>query len=514
VQLFALGLEQTNFPYTESGFNESAIQAFRRHLQDKYGTIATLNSAWGTDHASFEEINPREYSAKRPNGLMYEFQVFRQDGYFEWMTLMKENLRRNLPDLVTLNDFNWALGGASQERALDLPRMFQTYDVVGSHFYGIEAVRPMYRCGDSLRKAYGNPLGNFEWAAGLHLTDLFNEDAYKACGLLDMWEEMAWGKSVLSIWYGGSAGFSEGAQYFVPNLRQSVLRYSTTFCPVGRLRSRRFGEIALTYPTVTPQVAIMEPTTSKWNGLDVYTPMLETAVALEQGGWNYGFVYEEPLLEGKQSLSGIKTLIVPRGVCLKPKLTDLLRPWIKEGGTLIAILPPGMLNQYGRPDGRLVREITGNASQEFSEDFSRWSPGEPTTLKPTVALQDEGRLLRAKYGQGQLIVLTESRPLPTEAVVKLVREHTPRDFHAAQGNFRIVARESRRHLFLFVVNPDYYESREDRLQVSGKHGRAVDLGCDAAFPVKTSFAAGTTSFDLRLAPGEGTVIRLEKADTR
>ena len=510
VKLFALGMEQTNFPYTESGFNESAIRAFRRHLQAKHKTIAALNSAWGSTYTTFDEINPREYSANRPNGLMYDFQVFRQDGYFEWMNLIKESLRQNLPNLVTMNDFNWAFGGATKERALDLPRMFQTYDIVGSHFYGIDAVRPAYRCGDSLRKAYGNPLGNFEWAAGLHLPDLFNEEAYKACGLLDMWEEMAWGKSVLSIWYGFSAGFSEGAQYFVPNLRQSVLRYSTTCLPVARLRSRRFGEIALTNPTVTPQLCILEPTASKWNALDVYTPMLETSVALENDGWNYGFIYEEPLLEGKQSLRGISTMIVPRGVCLKPEMTDLLLAWIKQGGTLVAVLPPGMLNQYGRPDGRLMLEITGSANQDFSEDFKRWSPGEPKALKNTVVLADQGKLLRAKYGKGQLIVFTDSDPLPTEDMVRLVEANTPRDFHAAGGNFRVVARESRDHLFLFVVNPDYYEAKEDRIILSGEYGDAVDLGCDAAFPVKTTFARGATAFDLRLAPGEGTVIRLEK----
>ncbi len=510
LKLFALGLEQTNYAYTETGFNESAIAAFRARLQEKHGTIAALNEAWGTDYPDFAAIDPREYSAGKPNGLMYEFQVFRQDGYFEWMRLLKQGLRSNLPDLPTMNDFNWAFGGATQERALDLPRMFETYDIVGSHFYGIDAVQPMYRCGDSLHKAYGNPLGNFEWAAGLHLPDLFNEHAYKACGLLDMWEEMAWGKSVLSIWYGGSAGFSEGAQFFVPNLRQSVLRYSTGFMPVGRERSRRFGEIALSYPTVTPNVCIMEPTASKWNGIDVYTPMLEAAVKLEKGGWNYGFIYEEPLLAGKQSLEGISTLIVPRGICLKPETTDLLLKWIDQGGTLIALLPPGMLNQYGRPDGRLMREIAGSDAGGFSEDFRTWTPTETATFADTVSIADGGTLLQAPHGQGRLIVFTASDPLPTDALFEQVETTTRRDFYSAGRGFRLVARQSDDHLYLFVVNPDYYADREDRVILRGEYGDAVDLGCDAAFPVKTTFARGATAFDLRLAPGEGTVVRLEK----
>ena len=513
LKLFALGLEQTNYAYTETGFNEGAISTFRARLREEYGTIAALNEAWGTVYADFAAINPRQYSASRPNGLMYEFHVFRQDGYFEWMRLLREHLRRNLPDLPTMNDFNWAFGGATQERALDLPRMFETYDIVGSHFYGIDAVRPMYRCSDSLRKAYGNPLGNFEWAAGLHLPDLFNEDAYKACGLLDMWEEMAWGKSVLSIWYGGSAGFSEGAQYFVPTLRQSVLRYSTGFMPIARERSRRFGEIALTYPTVTPKVCIMEPTASKWNGIDVYAPMLETAVKLEDDGWNYGFIYEQPLLAGKQSLQGISTLIVPRGICLKPETSAMLLEWIKQGGTLIALLPPGMLNQYGQPDGRLMREIMGTDAGQFSDDFRTWTAADTVAFADTVTLADGNTLLQAPYGRGRLIIFTASEPLPTDALVKRMEATTPRDFYSAGRGFRIVARESDDHLYLFVVNPDYYADREDRIILSGGYGNAVDLGCDAAFPVKTTFARGATALDLRLAPGEGTVVRLGKTVT-
>ena len=512
LKLFALGLEQTGYAYTETGFNESAMAAFRARLQAKYGTIAALNEVWGTDYDDFAAINPRDYSPSKPNGLMYEFQVFRQDGYFEWMRLLGEHLHSNLPDLPTMNDFNWAFGGATQERALDLPRMFETYDIVGSHFYGIDAVRPMYRCSDSLRKAYGNPLGNFEWAADMHLPDLFNEDAYKTCGLLDMWEEMAWGRSVLSIWYGGSAGFSEGGQFYVPNLRQSVLRYSTGFMPVARERSRRFGEIALSYPTVTPKVCIIEPTASKWNGIDVYTPMLETAAKLEEGGWNYGFIYEEPLLAGRQSLEGISTLIVPRGICLKPETTDLLLKWIDQGGTLIALLPPGMLNQYGQPDGRLMREIAGSDAGTFSEDFRTWMAADTAAFADTVSIAGGGTLLQVPYGQGRLIVLTASDPLPTDALVEQVEATTPRDFYSAGRGFRLVGRVSADHLYLFVVNPDHYVDREDRIILSGEYGDAVDLGCDAAFPVKTTFARGATAFDLRLAPGEGTVVRLGKVD--
>jgi hypothetical protein len=67
------------------------------------------------------------------------------------------------------------------------------------------------------------------------------------------------------------------------------------------------------------------------------------------------------------------------------------------------------------------------------------------------------------------------------------------------------------HFYFFVVNPDYHHPQEDTVNFSGEYRGAVDLGCDAAFPVNTMTTKGITAFRLRLHPGEGTVIRLDKA---
>jgi len=157
-----------------------------------------------------------------------------------------------------------------------------------------------------------------------------------------------------------------------------------------------------------------------------------------------------------------------------------------------------------------MREIAGSDAGTFSDDFRTWTAADTETFADTVALADGGRLLQTPHGQGRLIVFTASDPLPTDALIKQVEATTPRDFYSAGRGFRIVARESDDHLYLFVVNPDYYADREDRVILSGQYGDTVDLGCDAAFPVKTTFARGSTAFDLRLAPGEGTVVRLER----
>lgn len=298
----------------------------------------------------------------------------------------------------------------------------------------------------------------------------------------------------------------------MPTLGDSVLRYSTSFIPIARIRSRRFGKIALTCPTVTPKVAVMEPTTSFLNGLGVRAVMWRIAKMLDRQHWNYGFVYENALLEGKQSLDGIETLILPRGLCLKPKVSAILRTWIKRGGTLIALMPPGIYNQYGLPDKTLFNTIMGDVVFKLNNDLSQMIPSRIDEDKTAIEKTEKKGclLLKTEYGKGTFCVYTKSDPLPEEHLLKLVKDNTKRDVFTESGVFRVVLRESEQYLYLFVVNPDLYEQQEDVIVLAGSHPGAVDLGCDAAFPVKSTIGNDTTRFKLRLHPGEGTVIRVNR----
>ena len=512
---FAVGLEGNNFAGTITGLNPSAVEAFRAHLKQAYKSIEALNAAWGTTYASFEAIDPRRQDIGKPGGLTYEFQRFRQTGYWDWMKLMKSSLKKHLPGLVFLNDFHNA-GDWPVRGGLDVPSMFRTYDVVGNHYYGVPAAKAVWvhRLLDSLRKAYGTALGNFEWAAGVRNGDIFSEPAHKADGQLGMFEQLAWGRSVLAVWYGWSAGFAEGAQYTCPLLGGDVLRYSTGYIPVGRLRSRRFGAIALTCPTVTPKLAILESTTSFLNAIDCRATRAKVCDALDGEQWNYGFVFDDVLLEGKQSLAGIRTLIAPRALCLKPEVSTRLLAWVHKGGTLVAILPPGIHNQYGRPHGELCRSILGDArialNAEFTQATVEGMDDARVTAEPTG--QRDGTMLTARYGAGRLCLYTSSAPFPDEHLLKVVARHTPRDVWTAAGRFRLVLRESERHLYLFVVNPDLYATTEDVVLLAGRHPGAVDLGCAAAFPVRATMKDDETRLHLhlRLFPGEGTVLRVAK----
>src|SRR5947209_17655305 len=44
--------------YQYSGYNPSAIQAFRDSLKEKFGSIKNLNHSWHSDYSSFSGIQP------------------------------------------------------------------------------------------------------------------------------------------------------------------------------------------------------------------------------------------------------------------------------------------------------------------------------------------------------------------------------------------------------------------------------------------------------------------------
>ena len=76
---------------------------------------------------------------------------------------------------------------------LNEPDMFEVYDIVGSHYFGVRSDKEarVNRRLDSLRKVFGKAVGSFEWGPTVRTSDLFDENKFKTGGLLEMFE--AWG---------------------------------------------------------------------------------------------------------------------------------------------------------------------------------------------------------------------------------------------------------------------------------------------------------------------------------
>ena len=95
--------------------------SFQNYLQSTYGTIAALNSMWGTAHAAFTNVPMPVYPGNRTNHT-----AIRQSGYHD---VLQWRAR-------VIGDFIGA--GASAAKAAD-PNHLTTYSMVGGIFNGLDA---------------------------------------------------------------------------------------------------------------------------------------------------------------------------------------------------------------------------------------------------------------------------------------------------------------------------------------------------------------------------------------
>ena len=506
----------------EAGFNPSAVKAFRAWLRKRYGMIEKLNDAWRATYTSFDEIDQSNYKRDKPSGLLYDFQRFRQDGYWHWIGAFMNGFRSKLSHVPIANDFNTPMGGYSITYGYDMTKMFETYDIVGCHSYDIARRRPTYRMLDSLRKAYGTPLGNQEWGLGSRMPRMFDEHAYFVHGLTDLFHAVAWGHSLWHCWYGKHPGWSEGFEFIEHRFNGVTLRYASGCFPAGMARCRRIGQVSLEVPTVTSPVAILESTASLYHGLSVRAGMLELGKLLEKGQYHYDYLFERPLLDGKQTLAGRTVVLAPTAICIPGELQDRLATWIRNGGVLAAVGPPGLLDRYGNPSSRLLRNV-------FPE--AQWQPHSPRMLQWTVSGVPEncmigtygktGRILKASLGKGWIYMFTdyvraqESGALrvrgKTETLTGLLQAHMSRHAYSENGAFDLVIRRRpgpANPLWLYVVNPDFDRAVADEIVVAEACAAVDDVGLDPPFPVRFGIENGTTRVPFRLHPGEGTLLRL------
>ncbi|MCK4400951.1 beta-galactosidase [bacterium] len=511
----------------ETGLNKSAVAEFRKYLERKYTTIDILNKTWGTNYKSFEKLGPSQVDLKKPCGLAYEFERFRQIGYFNWMKNIKKSFNEGYPGIPSSNYFCKVFGGRDNVTGFDMVKMFEAYDIITYHTFTRWTWQPMCRVLDSLRKIYGNGLGNQEWGASTTAPQLYDEECYKSNGLAMRFSEMAWGRSLHSLWYGTSPGFAEGCNWLEPRLGNTVIRHSSTFMPVTFKRFRRMGYPALTFPTIQPDIAILEVTSSFYNPppknkyfFGVRTWMNTTVRPLEKAGYNYGFLYEEPLLNDRQRLDGIQTIVVPAGLCCPENLQKKLIKWVKDdGGNLIMVGPCGLMDQYGKKSGILLEAAFPGVIWNDCQKLHGWQPRSTGTsaIKPIGSYGNHGNLYRTKLGRGTVAIFDTldfkvfDNNFYLEAISKVTQKNV---WGTDPENIKLVFRESPKGWYVYAVNLDWRKIRDVEIYITQQFKQAADMGLETPIAVKLNYMDGITRFRLKLAPGEGTVIYLEKQHTQ
>src|SRR4030095_3345811 len=77
-----------------------SIAWYRRWLENRYGTIANLNGAWGTAHISFADVEPSGFEAVRRRNSSAPFGAWNLSSWMEWRHFMDYQFAQVLADLT------------------------------------------------------------------------------------------------------------------------------------------------------------------------------------------------------------------------------------------------------------------------------------------------------------------------------------------------------------------------------------------------------------------------------
>lgn len=559
-----------------AGYNPEAITAFRDFLRQKFGTIEKLNTAWRSKYASFDQIDPPRDPALAPRTwatpLSYEFEVFRQNSYADWLRFCVENLQAadpGRPVAVEVTSLNLNAHQAVSSPYQILKHLPSAY--VEDHQNNWSISYPTLKSLYSVARYTGKiPIEmEYIWTYP-RLQHPVSESDFRVTGELGLWRRIVWGRKALQPFgtydgWGYRHGMTEerfaelGPTLGTPG---TLLREAATSLAVGKARATEFWPILSKTEVTKPRIAVIVPSTSVMNEYPTHSPNAALpTVATELSNYervlttaqmDFEFVPEEVLTSGEEKLSNFKVVILPYAPYFPAKLGDRLQAWVQQGGTLVSSGVPGVRDAYGFTQDGFVKAVFGSGFRykytgddtiwKWSAEFAGASRKRTTTLS---SANGENTLFRTSSGKGAVLLSTV--PLDTVAGRRLRVDTLRSEIERAAGgslavsdraSYEMVTREdSSGQRYLFITNPALEQPKTDFVTVEGEYRRIIDLGigseCEIPLASRTlkkidsrhnttsyhtdgtsiipmQSPQGHTTFQMRLAPGEATVLKLER----
>lgn len=154
IMLIDGGLTETGFNVqydgimTDIGYNDSNIAVYRTFLQSKYGSISSLNSAWGSNFGSFNEINRSNMPKTADN--TYDMTYNEGEGQRDWYRFKLKTHREFYQQFV-----NTVKNPSLQVNSLATATGLNTFAYLTENFssgqgrtWGVAAFRYMYEMFD------------------------------------------------------------------------------------------------------------------------------------------------------------------------------------------------------------------------------------------------------------------------------------------------------------------------------------------------------------------------------
>ena len=518
-----------------SGYNDSAVAAFRNYLRKKFKTIEHLNDEWSSAYKDFENVipPPDPYVTPEPKAtaLGYEFRLFRCESQTQVWKSIYDAYRKSDPKKPIEANISQYMSGWPVE-GLDAYGMQKrgAADWVDMHMNNFKPNLAEQIYLYSLCRLTGKVPVQFEYIWTFPRATPFdddNESDFRTTCTASVWRNLAWGKKVMvffDFYYDWPAYHNA---FLDRDVGYSILRPSGCVVPVTKRKAFRFNPLLIHTEVVSPPIIVLQPDASVWNSPSLHpnqsfsehinAALRDVHAMLFPKNYPFLYVPEAAVLEDRYDLSKHKVIILPQAPYLPAAMTDKLLAWVKNGGTLVALGVPGIWTPQGKDDMRLVTSIFGKTEVKDREPGKwkwDWKLLEEKTGVESFAEKDKTIGAAAPCGKGCVLIAAENyqaEPLRKLFFTAIDRAIGIRPASCAKDSFELVLREDNmRHRYLFILNPQTREIRQDTITLAGNYRYCSDLGVGSGVPVPGTCKDGRTTFELRLHPGEGTVIELRK----
>ncbi|MEA3403531.1 MAG: alpha-amylase family protein [Armatimonadota bacterium] len=359
------------------------IEAYRRYLADQYESIDRLNESWGSDYASFDEVDLLDRSDNMENAARetcpprwYDRQAFARYNLAQYTARFGEAYRELDP--LSKTGFE-GTGGFGDD-----------YDAIlgNNDFYG-----PYPSIGDDIIRSAAPPeLVNSNWMGYSKTGDALSDAA---------WRMVMKGKN--SIWFWMWAGIGSFRGYLRPTLDlwPATEDLSEEMRPVRQGLGDLLMRSQVSHSGIGILYSLPSALSSQLGNSGEFIPAKTTHEIWTQLTYELGldvrYITERMLADGVLDTDEFSVLLLPMTQALSPEQAELIRGFTEAGGTVIADVRPGIFDGHCKPvmPGLLddlfgiSRTGRGSASETALAVDDLWDGTEANLRLPKVRLDTE-----------------------------------------------------------------------------------------------------------------------------
>ncbi|MGW1534736.1 beta-galactosidase [Streptomyces aureus] len=351
----ALTMWHINNEYCTTDHGDEAAGAFRRWLQDRYGTLEALNTAWGTacwgqSYDDWHEIVPPRHAhyLKNPTQVL-DFRRFTSDMLLECCAAERDIVRRHSPAIPVTSNFMpmWvgqdAWRWAAEEDVVSVDLYPDPRDPLGAQYGAL--VQDMTRS-----QAAGGPWMLMEQAAGAVSWRTVNHP--KPRGLNRLWSLQAVARGADAVCYFQWRASRQGAEKFHSGMIGHAGEPGRGFQEIKEIGA----ELALLAPHVAGTrvpagIAILHDWNSWWAGahegaLSARNDYAEVLRAWHRALWEAHLT--TAFAHPEHDLSGYRMVVVPQLYLLTDRAIENLTAYARAGGTLVCGFLTGVADEDDR----------------------------------------------------------------------------------------------------------------------------------------------------------------------